>query len=65
MAKKDQVQVVMDTFKKGKLRSSDGKKVTSKEKALAIALSEKRAVEERGMEERTWKGRKRQRPKRA
>ncbi len=58
-----QAAVVMKTFKDGKLRSSDGKTVTDPIRAKAIALSEGRAVEERGSEIRTWRGRTRQRPK--
>lgn len=39
MASKDKIRFVMDEFKKGKLRSSSGKKVTNPKQALAIALS--------------------------
>ncbi len=35
-------QVVMSEFKKGKLKSSNGKTVTNKKQAIAIALSEQR-----------------------
>lgn len=37
---KQKVKKVMGEFKKGTLRSSSGKKVTSREQAIAIALSE-------------------------
>lgn len=36
------VDKVMGEFKEGKLKSSDGKKVTSHSQAIAIALSEAR-----------------------
>jgi hypothetical protein len=35
----DKVKKVMSEFKAGELKSSSGKKVTSKKQALAIALS--------------------------
>ena len=38
---KDKVEKVMSEFKAGKLRSSSGKKVTSRKQALAIALAMK------------------------
>lgn len=38
----NKVQRVMREFKYGALRSSSGKKVTSKKQAIAIALSEAR-----------------------
>lgn len=37
---KDKVALVMREFKKGKLKSSSGQKVTSRDQALAIGLSE-------------------------
>jgi len=40
MNKEDKVAKVMREFAKGKLKSSSGKKVTSKEQAAAIAYSE-------------------------
>jgi hypothetical protein len=40
MNKKDKIAKVMKEFAKGKLKSSSGKKVTSKEQAAAIAYSE-------------------------
>ena len=40
MDKEDKVGKVMREFAKGKLKSSSGKKVTSKEQAAAIAYSE-------------------------
>ena len=39
---RNKVRKVMHEFKKGKLRSSDGKVVTDKKQAIAIALSEAR-----------------------
>jgi|TARA_E500000305_G_scaffold106638_1_gene105534 hypothetical protein len=39
---KRKVKKVMGEYKKGKLKSSSGKKVTSKKQAVAIALSESR-----------------------
>ncbi len=39
---KKKVGVVLREFKKGKLRSGSGKKVTSRKQAIAIALSEAR-----------------------
>jgi hypothetical protein len=36
---KDKVEKVMSEFKAGKLKSSSGKKVTSRKQALAIALA--------------------------
>ena len=37
----DKVEKVMSEFKSGKLKSSSGKKVTSRKQALAIALAMK------------------------
>jgi|TARA_R100000482_G_C5070215_1_gene121174 hypothetical protein len=37
----DKVEKVMSEFKAGKLKSSSGKKVTSRKQALAIALAMK------------------------
>ena len=37
----DEVEKVMSEFKAGKLKSSSGKKVTSRKQALAIALAMK------------------------
>jgi hypothetical protein len=39
---KRKVKKVMGEYKQGKLKSSSGKKVTSKKQAVAIALSESR-----------------------
>lgn len=46
MAKKKNRKVakVMSEYKRGKLRSSSGKKVKSRKQAIAIALSEQRRV---------------------
>lgn len=41
------IEKVMGEHKRGTLRSSSGKKVTSREQALAIALSESRAMGEK------------------
>lgn len=43
-AKKTKVEKVMHEFKAGSLRSSSGKKVTSRKQAIAIGLSEQRRV---------------------
>jgi len=60
------VERVMNLFNRRRLRSSDGETVTDRSKALAIAYSEVRAKRAHGgFEERTWKGRKRLRPKKA
>jgi hypothetical protein len=40
MKKEEKVAKVMKEFAKGKLKSSSGKKVTSKKQAAAIAYSE-------------------------
>lgn len=42
------VKKVMEEFKKGTLRSSSGRKVTSRKQAIAIALSEDRRAHRRG-----------------
>lgn len=39
-AKKSKVEKAMGEFKRGTLRSSSGKKVTSRKQAIAIGLSE-------------------------
>jgi len=38
--KQDKVEKVMGEYKRGTLKSSSGKKVTSKDQAVAIAMSE-------------------------
>lgn len=38
---KDKIAIVMHEFKKGKLKSGSGKKVKSRQQAIAIAMSEK------------------------
>lgn len=65
MAKKDQKDIVMDRFRKGKLRTPSGKTVTSPMQAVAIGYSEERAAAERGTEMRTFRGDRRRRPKKA
>jgi len=62
---KKHVERVMRLFERRRLRSSDGKTVTDKERALAIGHSEARAIEERGKTVRSWEGRSRIRPKKA
>ena len=39
---KDKVHKVMSEFKRGTLKSSSGQKVTKRDQAIAIALSEQR-----------------------
>lgn len=39
---------VMGEFKEGKLKSSSGQKVKSRDQAVAIAMSESRALPKRG-----------------
>jgi len=41
---KDKIGVVMKEFKEGKLKSSSGRKVTNPKQAIAIGLSEQRAM---------------------
>jgi superfamily II DNA or RNA helicase len=51
----EKVKIVMDEFKKGKLKSSDGKIVTDRKQAIAIAMSEsgqgKKMVEDEEIED--------------
>lgn len=42
----------MHEFKKGTLKSSSGKKVTSRKQAIAIGMSEDRAAKKRGKKRR-------------
>ena len=42
------VKKVMREYKEGTLKSGSGKKVTSRQQALAIALSEERRAHKRG-----------------
>ncbi len=58
-----QFDVVMSTFHKRKLRGKDGKTITDRIQAIAIAFSEGRSAEARGTSKRTWKGRSRIRPR--
>ena len=44
---KDKIGVVMKEFKEGKLKSSTGQKVTNPKQAIAIGLSEQRAMEKK------------------
>ena len=57
-----QAAKVMKTFYAGKLRSKAGIIVTDVEQAKAIAMSEGRAAEARGVKTRTWRGQTRVRP---
>jgi len=57
-----QASVVMKEYNKGNLRSRSGQTVRKPSQAKAIAMSEKRAAEKRGVSKRTWKGRTRTRP---
>ena len=45
--KKTKFEKVMHEFKEGTLRSSSGKKVTSRKQAIAIAFSEQRRAEKK------------------
>jgi hypothetical protein len=58
----DQMEIVMERFKKGRLRRPGGKKITEREDALAVGMSEERAAKERGTSMRTYMGDKRRRP---
>jgi hypothetical protein len=57
-----QVSRVMKVFSRHRLRSSSGETVTNPEQAKAIAMSEGRAAEQRGVKKRSWHGRSRLRP---
>ena len=58
-----QAAKVMKLFYAGKLRGKDGKIVTDITQAKAIAMSEGRTAQKRGVAERTWKGQRRMRPR--
>jgi len=58
-----QFEVVMETFGRGKLRSSSGKTVTDPKQAKAIAYNEAREAAAHGKAKREWRGRTRTRPK--
>lgn len=45
--KKTKVEKVMGEYKRGTLKSSSGKKVTSRKQAIAIGLSEQRRGKKR------------------
>lgn len=53
---KDKVGKTMKEFKAGKLRSSSGDKVTKRDQAIAIGLSEQRSKEAQARTERKLKG---------
>lgn len=44
----DKVKKVMGEYKRGTLKSSSGKKVTSRDQAIAIAMSERRRMQAGG-----------------
>ncbi len=52
---KDKVEVVMGEYKRGKLKSGSGQKVTSKKQAVAIALSEQREADKKRKKKRAKK----------
>ena len=60
---KDQYAVVMEEFKKGRLRDKSGKKITDPKRAKAVATNEQNTADERGRSKRTFKGHTRLRPK--
>ena len=60
-----QMDVVMERFKKGKLRRPGGRRITNLKEAIAVGMSEERAAEERGTEMRTYMGDRRRRPRKA
>jgi hypothetical protein len=47
MKKTNKVEKVMHEFKAGSLKSSSGKKVTSRKQAIAIGLSEQAAAKKK------------------
>ena len=49
---------VMGEYKEGKLKSSSGQKVKSRDQALAIAMSESRSMPKRGGRTSTNRGKK-------
>jgi len=49
---------VMGEYKRGKLMSSSGQKVKSRDQAVAIAMSEARAMPKRGMRTETNRSKK-------
>jgi len=49
---------VMGEFKEGKLKSSSGQKVKSRDQAIAIAMSESRSMPKRGGRTATNRGKK-------
>lgn len=49
---------VMGEYKEGKLKSSSGQKVKSRDQAVAIAMSESRALPSRGGRTATNRGKK-------
>ena len=58
-----QFDIVMHTFHTKKLRGRDGQTITDPAQAFAVAFSEGRGAETRGVTKRTWKGRERIRPR--
>ncbi len=59
----EQAARVMKEFAAGKLRNVHGSIVTDPEVAKAIAMSEGRAAEKRGIKKRMFKGKTRMRPR--
>ena len=49
---------VMGEYKRGKLKSSSGQKVKSRNQAVAIAMSESRSMPKRGMRTETNRSKK-------
>lgn len=62
---KRQRDVVMREFGAGRLRDPGGHTIRDPKRAYAAAMSEERAAKARGTERRTFRGRTRQRPRRA
>ena len=58
-----QAAKVMKLFYAGKLRAKSGEIVKDVNQAQAIAMSEGRTAEKRGVSKRTWKGQTRMRPR--
>lgn len=57
-----QMDVVMDRFKRGKLRMPGGKTITNKDQAIAVGMREEEAAKKQGTSLRTYMGDKRRRP---
>jgi hypothetical protein len=57
-----QTEVVMGRFEKGRLRMPGGKKITSRDQAIAVAMREEEAAKKQGTSMRTYMGDRRRRP---